>query len=202
MAVAGKGEFVIQGGGFDERKAALRAEMRAVRGAISPAERQRADDAICGKACSLSQFEEAGIVFAYLSFGAEVETRGILEHAWRAGKEVALPRCVAPREMRWFLVSDFEGLERSTLGVEEPPLDTDREVLPCNRPASIALVPGLTFDDAGYRLGYGGGYYDAFLAGFAGVSVGLCREAQRSSDLRALGVIDSCDRAVDVVVFG
>ena len=43
---------------------------------------------------------------------------------------------------------------------------------------AVALVPGYSFDGRGYRLGYGGGFYDAFLPGFAGVSVGLCRACQ------------------------
>ena len=103
--------------------------------------------------------------------------------------------------MRWFRVTDFAGLEMSPLGVEEPPIDDELEIDSAECASGIALVPGLTFDAAGYRLGYGGGFYDAFLSGFPGVSVGLCREAQRSEDLTALGVIADCDKAVDAVVF-
>jgi len=187
---------------FDERKAALRSKMRAVRSAIPSEERERADAVLCEQVCALTAFEDAEVVFAYLSFGTEVETRGIIEQAWRDGKVVALPRCTAPREMRWFRVTDFNGLEKSSLGVEEPALNDELEVRPADCPRAIALVPGLTFDESGYRLGYGGGFYDAFLSQFAGVSVGLCRAAQRSDDLSALGVIDTCDKAVDVVVFG
>ena len=64
----------------------------------------------------------------------------------------------------------------------------------------MALVPGLTFDATGYRLGYGGGFYDTFLSVFDGVSVGLCREAQFSEDLRAEEVVDSHDLPAQLVV--
>ena len=64
----------------------------------------------------------------------------------------------------------------------------------------IALVPGLTFDGHGFRLGYGGGFYDTFLARFEGVSVGLCRDAQMSRDLCAEGLLDAHDLPVQIVV--
>lgn len=64
----------------------------------------------------------------------------------------------------------------------------------------MALVPGLTFDAAGYRLGYGGSFYDTFLAMFDGVSVGLCREAQLTQTLISDGIIDTHDLLVQLVV--
>ena len=48
-------------------------------------------------------------------------------------------------------------------------------------PLALALVPGLAFDAAGFRLGYGGGFYDTFLADFPGTTVGLCRTCQLSA---------------------
>lgn len=187
-------------GRIDENKAALRKEMRALRSSLTPEERSCADGAISDRVCTLPEYERADTLFAYLSFGAEVETRAIIERAWQDGKEVALPRCTAPREMRWFKVTDFDGLEKSPIGVEEPRICDELEIMPADRASSLALVPGLTFDEAGYRLGYGGGFYDAFLSEFPGVSVGLCRAVQRSANLIERGVIDSCDKAVDVVV--
>ena len=191
----------VQDEGIEERKAQLRAEMRTLRSSLSPEERNRADSAICEQVCSLPQFKEAHTVFAYLAFGTEVETRGIMERAWSDAKSVVLPRCVAPRQMRWFRVTNLEGLERSRFGVDEPRIDEAAEVMPAECADGIALVPGLTFDAQGYRLGYGGGFYDAFLADFPGTSVGLCRSAQRSESLVGLGIIDTCDRPVNMVAF-
>lgn len=56
-----------------------------------------------------------------------------------------------------------------------------REVFPAVLPLALALVPGLAFDAAGFRLGYGGGFYDTFLADFPGTTVGLCRTCQLSA---------------------
>ena len=62
------------------------------------------------------------------------------------------------------------------------------------------IVPALAIDMQGFRLGYGGGYYDAFLADFPGVSIGLCREAQVVESLAALGARERYDIPVDLVI--
>lgn len=112
-------------------------------------------------------------------------------------KVVALPRVVpGTRAMRWFSVDSLEGLERSPFGVEEPPADAAREVFPAVLPLALALVPGLAFDAAGFRLGYGGGFYDTFLPTFPGTSMGLCRAAQLADHLPH----EDYDMPVDEVV--
>lgn len=203
---------------MNERKAWLRAHAKEQRLAVSAEARARSDAAICEKVCSTRAFAEAKLVFAYLSFGAEVETRGIIERAWAEGKVLALPRCVGPRQMRWFRVESFDELEKSPFGMLEPPLEGARELLVCDDGSgfgrdfdsgcagglegacAVAVVPGLAFDAAGFRLGYGGGYYDAFLAKFPGVSIGLCRRAQMLGSLAAEGALEPHDRPVDFVI--
>lgn len=68
-----------------------------------------------------------------------------------------------------------------------------------SRPIAIALVPALAFDHSGYRIGYGGGYYDAFLSAFPGFTVGLCYEGLLQDDLASLGCLEPHDVAVDLV---
>lgn len=193
-----------------EVKAELRARMKRVREGLGVEERAEADEGIAARVVALPEWGRARLILTYLSFGAEVETRGLIHDAWEAGKVVTLPWCVPhTRDMRWFRVAPPDGaghsglddLVRSRFGVEEPVPDEAKEVDPNGMPA-LALVPGLTYDSQGYRLGYGGGFYDTFLAGFEGFSVGLCRQAQMSRQeggLAALGVIDTHDLAVDVV---
>ena len=183
-----------------KRKDDLRKRMKALRKAIPQEEREVADAAICERVCSLPQFAEAEVVFTYLSFGAEIDTRRIIERAWQAGKIVALPRCVGPRQMRWFCVDSLDDLETSSFGVDEPRIDDSAEQHLTTGERMIALVPALAFDDKGYRLGYGGGFYDTFLADFPGTSVGLCRSAQRVESLQAEGAIGPYDLPVDIVV--
>lgn len=186
---------------IDECKCALRAHFKRVRRELGEARRTAADVRIEANVLALPAFVEAEVLLAYLDFGSEVRTRGIIQAAWDAGKVVALPWCVpGTHEMRWYRVTSFDALVRSPLGVEEPVPDPANEQLLDTGQRMLALVPGLTFDAAGYRLGYGGGFYDTFLAGFRGVSVGLCRETTLSRDLRAVGVIDEHDLPVDLVV--
>lgn len=242
------------------RKAALRRRLRAERAALAPDERATADARIAERLFALPAWREARVVFAYLSFGSEVDTRRVIERAWAEGKTVALPRCMtapaaevnpptvanpagsdatpnfvdcaaphaapASRAMTWHRVASFDGLVRSPLGVEEPPADPatliepaacetetaasapGAPVDPAGNPAApaparaIALVPGLAFDAQGYRIGYGGGYYDTFLAAFPGATVGLCRRTQLAESLRAQGVVEPHDVPVQTVVSG
>lgn len=188
--------------GIVEAKKDLRARMRAVRSGLGPEVRARVDRDICERVCGLAEWQGASVVLPYLSFGAEVDTRTLIARAWEAGKRVALPRCVeGTRQMRWYVVETIDGLERSRLGVEEPPADPARELDPtCAGASALALVPGLAFDPEGFRIGYGGGYYDAFLASFPGVRVGLCREAQLVASLRDEGVLETHDLPCDLVV--
>jgi len=185
----------------DERKRALRAHYKQVRRELGEDGRTTADASIEAHVLALPEFTEAEVLLAYLDFGPEVRTRGIIRAAWEAGKAVALPWCVpGSHEMRWYLVTSFDALVRSKLGVEEPVPDPAHEQRLGTGQRMLALVPGLTFDAAGYRLGYGGGFYDTFLASFDGVSMGLCRRAQLSEDLRSEGIIDAHDLPVQMVV--
>lgn len=185
----------------DERKRELRKHFRKVRKDLGEQGRAEIDAGIEAQLKALPEFAQAEVLLAYLDFGPEVRTRGIIQAAWDAGKVVALPWCVpGTHEMRWFRITSFDDLVRSKLGVEEPVPSSETEQLLGTGERMLALVPGLTFDAAGYRLGYGGGFYDTFLAKFDGVSVGLVREAQVSEDLRAEGIIDAHDLPAQIVV--
>lgn len=185
----------------DIRKKELRRRFRAVRKDLGEEGRGAADAGIEANLLALPEYARAEVLLPYLDFGPEVRTRGIIENAWAAGKVVALPWCVpGTHEMRWYRVTSFDALVRSKLGVEEPvPADENEQLLGTGQ-RMLALVPGLTFDLAGYRLGYGGGFYDTFLAKFEGTSVGLCRRAQLSDDLRSEGIIDAHDLPVQLVI--
>ena len=186
----------------DKRKDVLRAEAKRARAAMPSAKRAQVDARIAERICSLACFSRAETVFAYLAFGAEVETRGVIHRAWALGKHVALPRCVpGARRMEWFAVDSLDGLEKSPFGPLEPRRDVRALVDPsAEGGSSVALVPGLAFDEHGFRLGYGGGFYDAFLASFPGASAGLCREVQLVPSLAEVGAVGGHDVPVGAVV--
>lgn len=181
-----------------QSKRELRARLCTARASLPAGERVRTDSLIAQRVQELSAWREAPLVYTYLSFGAEVDTRQLIRAAWDSRKVVALPWCVPhTREMRWFAVDSLEGLVRSRLGVEEPIPDPAREVEALGSADSVALVPALNFDTCGFRLGYGGGFYDTFLSAFDGMSVGLCRHCQLVDHLPCL---EPHDLPVDMVV--
>lgn len=188
---------------FDERKALLRAQLKEQRKQLGAQARAAADHLICERVCAHEAFASADVVLTYLSFGPEIDTRELIRASWDAGKTVAIPRVVAgTRLMKWYRIKSFDDLELSSFGVEEPLADPANEQMLGTGERMVAIVPGFTFDKDGYRLGYGGGFYDTFLSEFDGISVGLCRAALAHDDLSSEGVIDVHDRAVDVVIYG
>ena len=183
-----------------DRKALVRARMKAVRSGLSEAERVAASERIAREIISSEAYQRAATIFSYLAFGTEVETRGIIRQAWDDGKTVALPRCTGPRTMRWYRAGSFEGLEKSRCGIWEPVQDPAAEILPEVAAPSLAIVPGLAFDASGMRLGYGGGYYDAFLASYSSTAVGVCFSGQLIPSLSAYGLIEPHDQPVSQVM--
>lgn len=182
-------------------KQGLRRRLRALREALGADVRTRADANIQRRVCESQEFGACELLLTYLDVGTEVRTRDVIRAAWAANKTVALPWCVpGSRRMRWFCVSDLNELVRGAFGTWEPVPHAKTEVDPASCARSLALVPGLAFDVRGYRLGYGGGFYDTFLCDFAGVSMGLCRDEQLCDDLFAAGAVEPHDLPADVVV--
>lgn len=177
-------------------KEALRSTFRVRRSALSKEERARADLRIASRLLELSEVVRADCVFTYLSFGSEVDTRFVITRCWEMGKRVCLPRCAAGFTLTWHAVEDLDHLVRSRFGMEEPAAGAP-QAQPAGSVYSVALVPGLAFDRRGFRLGYGGGYYDRFLPAFSGVSIGLCRSDLLSDELPSLS---EYDYPVDLVV--
>ncbi|MDO4401257.1 MAG: 5-formyltetrahydrofolate cyclo-ligase [Coriobacteriia bacterium] len=167
-----------------ESKRELRARMRALRESLDAATRSQADARVAWLVTGHPAYLRAETIFTYVSVGTEVDTRAIIRDAWVRGKTVAAPRVVpGTRTMEWYAITDFESLETSPFGVEEPVANPGYRVAVSGGEgaSAIALVPGFTFDSQGYRVGYGGGFYDAFLPTFGGFTLGLCREAQMSA---------------------
>lgn len=131
------------------------------RGALSEAERERLAVAVRARALELPELAAAGTVMLFASFRTELDTAPIADWVLRAGKDLCLPRILAPRHMRAFRVTDLAAdLLPGKWDIPEP-----RQGLPEVAPETIDLVfmPGSAFDEEGHRCGYGGGFYDNFL---------------------------------------
>ena len=158
----------------------LRGRARRIRDAIPAAERMRLSARVSARALRLLAGTGADTVMVYVSFRSEVETAGLIDELRRTHR-VAAPRVADAGRMDAMLLSD-QPLMRSRLGIMEPPATAT-----VVEPAAIdaVLVPGLAFDAHGYRLGYGGGYYDRFLARCArALRIGLAFEAQIVESVR------------------
>ena len=154
-----------------QEKAALRGELLARRDAVP--QREEKSRAVGDGVLALPAYQKARQVLLYLSKGSEVDTWKVFARALAEGKEVYAPRCLdGEGTMGFFQVTSPQELLQGRFGLWEP---DPRCCAPWRRrEGALCLVPGIAFDRQGYRLGYGKGYYDRFLAGFSGTAAGLC----------------------------
>ena len=117
-------------------------------------------------------------VALYVSVKGEPGTELLLDEAWKSGRTVFLPRCRREEKgmMDMIACCGREELESSRFGIPEPRLERDSRLLSAEELSdggTLVVVPALAFDREGYRLGYGGGYYDRLLDGAGCMSAGL-----------------------------
>ena len=105
------------------------------------------------------QYKNAKTIYGYLPYNQEVRTVPMLRQALLDGKKVAVPK-VYGDEMRFIYMEDLEKTATGYAGIPEPIADEPV----AHDPTALVLMPGLAFDPEGHRIGYGGGFYDKFLA--------------------------------------
>jgi 5-formyltetrahydrofolate cyclo-ligase len=121
---------------------------------------------------SLPEFLEASTIFAYCSMDREPDTAGIIRKAFDLGKQVLLPACLGGGVMEARMIRSLSELGPGRFGIPEPSAVVG---VPPDQ-VDLILVPAVTFDREGFRLGRGGGYYDRYLSGTKAYTVGLARE--------------------------
>ncbi len=188
-------------------KSALRTALAERRDALSTFERTEIEHAILARITSLSAWQNAPVVCGYISTRGELDLSSVWQTAVASGKTYALPVTLtgaADGQMIFRAVPDFcpDRLVRARFGIAEPPDAADFPTLPLrDLRGALILVPGLGFDRDGYRIGYGGGYYDRFLAALATenipvTTVGLCPSVCHIPELPH----EAHDRPVDLVI--
>ncbi len=145
--------------------------MRAIRSAMNRPLKAEKDRLIFQRLIRLPQYRSAACIITYVSTEGEVDTRALMERAWQDGKKVAVPRCVpGTRFMDMYYIRSMGDLEPGMYGLLEPKESCPR----CRQwKDALCIVPAFCNDRKGYRLGYGGGYYDRFLSQFTGKTVGI-----------------------------
>lgn len=166
-------------------KKLIRNRKKSDRDALSMEERNAYSHQICEVLWKLPLLQEAKVVYCYAPIGSEVDIWELAERMWAAGKRLAFPRVCKneTEDMEFFEVSSREELVEGTFHVPEPPPDGRA---PVDVKGALILVPGVAFDPAGARCGYGKGYYDRYFAEHPElVSIGVSFECQLSDELGA-----------------
>jgi 5-formyltetrahydrofolate cyclo-ligase len=158
-----------------QEKIELRRRMRAVRASIPEAEREARSKDAADRLLALPEAAALRLAFLFNAFGSEIATDGLIRRLADRGVDLALPRLIGGvLEAVAYRPGDAVG--PSSYGALEPqrghPVDP--------HDIDVVVTPGLAFDAQGYRLGYGGGYYDGFFrrAGTVAARIGFGFDAQ------------------------
>lgn len=173
-------------------KKALRREIGAKKSALTARGIEGRSRVLAERLFAAEQYRRANSLYAYLSFNQEVRTNPIIERAWADGKRVAVPKVMGD-DMVFIWIESFDTLAASRYGIPEPVEDGPV----ADDPRALVLMPGLAFDPDGHRVGYGGGFYDRFLAREPDHPlVALCYDFQLFDHLD----VESHDIPVDLVI--
>lgn len=179
---------------IDFEKKELRRRVREELSALSRSELVRGDGALFARFLALPQVEAAKTIFAFWGIpGREPDTARLIGELVRRGKTVGLPRMLPEHRMEVRRYVPDRPLVKASFGISEPGEDCP---LVRREDIDLALVPAVCYDRRGFRLGFGGGYYDRWLENFSGVTVGLCREAV----LRDRVPAEAHDAKVDILL--
>ena len=156
-------------------KKTLRKETIAAMKRLPESVKTQADEQLTQRLLELPAFQEAKTLATYLSMGHEFSTASLIQAALQLGKRVCVPRTYPQGRME-FVEYDPDILEKTRFGLLEP---NEKGKLVDKSEIDLIHVPGLVFQSKGYRIGYGGGYYDRYLADFAGKTVSTIYSIQQ-----------------------
>ena len=143
---------------------------------------------------NLPQVQAADTVMVFCGVGREPDTDELIRTLLEQGQRVALPVCLPQRKMEARIITDESQLAPNRYGIPEPdgmgPLAEPEEI-------GAVLVPNIMCDRKGFRLGYGGGYYDRWLAGYGGFTAAVCPMERLTDELPH----DEFDVPVQMVIF-
>lgn len=167
-------------------KKELRGHILQLRAQLPESERRRAAVLLSERILGHQWYYLSDTLLGFASYGSEIDTDEILRETLRQGRALYLPR-VEGDAMQFYRVRSLNELQLGYKGIREPSGDTERYVYDAgNVPKTLLLMPGVAFDRMRNRMGYGGGFYDRFLADKPGLQ------------MRAVGVGYACQLVEEV----
>lgn len=174
-------------------KTELRREIRARKRAMTVEEIETRSAKLARLFFASEAYQKAKTIYGYLPYNQEVRTVPMLERALKDGKKVAVPK-VYGEEMKFLYLDDLNAVAKGYAGIPEPIADEPV----AQDETALVLMPGLAFDPQGHRIGYGGGFYDKFLAAEPNhPTLALCYEFQMLPKLD----VEDHDIPVDTVLW-
>lgn len=171
---------------ISQEKKLLRKKFKEQRKNISLHDRILANERIFENLVNLNEIENADYILTFISFGSEPDTLKFSEYILSNGKKLAAAKCTAEKGvMNFHIIKSLDDLEKGSYGIPEPkndiPFLSDEEI---DKNKVLCIVPGYSFSEKGYRLGYGGGYYDRFLSEHKNVkTIGICFDEMISDEI-------------------
>lgn len=141
---------------------------------LSGKEKEQADSWLTQRLLSSAAYQKAQLIATYLSMPHEVSTAAFIKQAQLDGKRVLVPKTYGQGRMI-FVDYDESRLQKSSFGLLEPMSEeaVDKTEI------DLIHVPGVVFNSQGFRIGYGGGYYDRYLDDYEGTSVSTIYQVQQ-----------------------
>lgn len=160
---------------LDKKK--FRTDVRTKLVALSQEEHKKKSWMIHNKVINLDEIKNAQTIAVTISNFPEVDTMHLIEALWKMDKKVAVPRCdPKTRTMTFYIFDNEEQLETVYMDLKEPIPSKTKQVHA--EEIDVIIAPGIVFDRSGYRIGYGGGYYDRYLAQYNRIVIAMAFDMQ------------------------
>lgn len=144
-----------------EEKKVLRNEILEIRDSLNNNEKELMDNKIFNELINTDLYKRSINIFIYISFSNEINTRNIIEKAFKDKKNVFIPKVYKDDKlMKAIKLNSIDELKKNSMGILEP-IDDSNYIEKEN--IDLIVVPGVVFDKECNRIGYGGGYYDRYL---------------------------------------
>ncbi|MEC5422249.1 5-formyltetrahydrofolate cyclo-ligase [Virgibacillus sp. C22-A2] len=162
---------------------------------LPASDRESIENQLTHRLVKSSIWLNASTIGITMAQGFEWDTKKIIETAWSQNKDVCVPKCnPLDKSLTFYLLESYDQLEKVYYNLLEPKPKETKEV--DKRTIDLLVVPGLLFDKKGFRIGFGGGYYDRFLQNFPNETVSIFSKLQLVDELPR----ESFDIAVDHLI--